>query len=219
MSMLAEFVQVDPALLDDPESFESLFVPELPAAFDPERMREAILARGPQLLAGAMDLHPQLRSQIEESLGRSQAALQRGDGGEAVFELMRRRMGGRDAGGHERLELDKAWHGVHFALSGTVEPGDSLVSQAVLGGTEAGEDFSGYGPARFFTAAQVTELAAALAEAEPQFDPERMNELEIYPFGWDEPDARDWIMTSFRELRDFYAGAAAKGRAIVTCLV
>jgi hypothetical protein len=66
MSMLATFVQVEPALLDDPDRIESLFMPELPAAFDPARMREAILSRGPQLLAGAIDLHPQLRGRSRE---------------------------------------------------------------------------------------------------------------------------------------------------------
>src|SRR5581483_3826445 len=171
-----------------------------------------------QLLAGAMDMHPQLRSQIEASLGRSQEALRRGDGGEAVFELMRRRMSGRKADGHPKLELDKAWHGVHYVLSGTVEPGESLLSHAVLGGTEIGEDFSGYGPARFFTVAEVAELALALAEAEPHFDAQRMNELEIYPFGWSEA-SRHWIVEELGNLRAFYADAAANGRAIVTCLV
>jgi hypothetical protein len=95
MSMLATFVQVEPELLDDPDAVERLFLPELPAAFDPARMREAILSRGPQLLAAAMDMHPQLRSQIEASVGRSQDALRSGDGGQAVFELMRSRMGRR----------------------------------------------------------------------------------------------------------------------------
>jgi hypothetical protein len=218
MSMLATFVQVEPELLDDPDAVERLFLPELPAAFDPARMREAILSRGPQLLAAAMDMHPQLRSQIEASVGRSQDALRSGDGGQAVFELMRSRMGRRGADGRPRLELDKAWHGVHFALSGTVEPGGSLLSQAVLGGTEIGDDFSGYGPARCFTAAQVQELAAALAEAEPHFDADRMNELQIYPFGWSD-EARDWILDELANLRAFYAEAAANGRAIVTCLV
>jgi len=221
--MLATFVEVEPSVLDDPDGLERLFMPELPAMFDPERMREAILTRGPQLLAGAMDLHPQLRGQIEDSLGRSQAALRSGEGGDALFALMEQRMGGRGTGrpegSYEQLDLDKAWHGVHYVLSGTVEPNESLLSHAVLGGTEIGDDFSGYGPARCFTAAQVADLAAALADAEPRYDAERMNELQIYPFGWDEPDARDWILASYSELRDFYAGAAAKGRAIVTCLV
>jgi len=216
--MLATLVQVEPELLADSDAIETLFMPELPAAFDPARMREAILSRGPQLLAAVMDMHPQLRSQIGASVGRSQEALRSGDGGEAVFELMRSRMGRSGANGHPRLELDKAWHGVHYVLSGTVEPGESLLSQAVLGGTEIGDDFSGYGPARCFTAEQVADLAAALADADPHFDAQRMNELEIYPFGWS-GEARDWILDELANLRTFYADAAANGRAIVTCLV
>jgi hypothetical protein len=92
----------------------------------------------------------------------------------------------------------------------------------VLGGTEIGEDFSGYGPARFFAAAQVVDLAAALAKAEPdaaaRYDPERMTRLQIYPFGWDEA-GREWILDSFRKLLGFYADAASSGYAVVTCLV
>jgi hypothetical protein len=228
MSMLATFVQVEPALLDDPARIERLFMPELPSVFDPERMREAILARGPQLMAAAMDMHPQLREQIERSLGRTQAALRGGQGGEELFALMRERMGPRTAerpeGIHERLDLDKAWHGVHYVLSGTVEPGESLLSRAVLGGTEVGEDFSGYGPARCFTVAQVAELAAALGAVEiekevaARFDPQRMAELQVYPFGWSEDD-REWVLSAFAGLRNFYANAAAEGRAVVTCLV
>lgn len=229
--MLATFVEVEPSVLDDAARIESLFEPDLPlpAAFDPQQMREAILARGPQLLAGAMDLHPQLREQIEQSLGRTQAALRSGEGGEAVVAFMRERLGrtpaGKAEGVHSKLDVDKAWHGVHFVLCGQVEPGDSLLSRAVLGGTEIGEDFSGYGPARCFTPAQTAELAAALndpqteQQAAGRYDPQRMTELQIYPFGWDEEDDREWILDSFRQLRSFYAEAAANGRAVVTCLV
>jgi len=233
MSMLGTFVQVEPGLLGriqkDPSLAESLFEPPgLPDAFDPEKMREAILARGPRLLAGAVDLHPQLRAQIEESLGRTQEALRGREGGDALFAVMKERLGwragGRPEGVHDVFELDKAWHGVHYVLSGTVEPGESLLSRAVLGGTEVGEDFSGYGEARFFTAAQVGELAAALGapgveqEATARYDPGRMNALQIYPFGWG-PGARDWILESFRSLRDFYTAGAAEGHAVVTCLL
>ena len=231
--MVATFVQVEPALLErmkaDPSVAEGLFMPELPAIFDPERMREAVLARGPQLLAGAMDLHPELRQQIEQSLGRTQEALRSGEGGDALFALMQQRLGGRLPGTAEgdptELSLDKAWHGVHYVLCGAVEPGDSLLSQAVLGGTEVGEDFSGYGPARRFTPGQVAELAGALGDpqveqdASDRYDPQRMTELGIYPFGWDEEDNREWIFDAFHELRDFYADAATRGRAVVTCLV
>lgn len=229
MSMLATFVQVEPRLLEDPSAVESLFAPALPAAFDPERMREAILARGPQLLAAAVDLHPQLREQIERSLGRTQAALRGGEGGEALVALMqerlRRRPPGKTAGVHTVLSLDKAWHGVNYLLCGAAEPGESLLGQAVLGGTEIGEDFSGYGPARFFTVEQVSALAATLGapetgrEAERRYDPERMTELQIYPFGWDDESNREWVFDALRDLRGFYSEAAAHGRAVVTCLV
>ncbi len=68
--MHATFVQVEPALLEDPDRVESLFVPELPGAFEPERMREAILSRGPQLLAGAIDLHPNSAARSRPASGR-----------------------------------------------------------------------------------------------------------------------------------------------------
>ncbi len=224
--MNATFVQVDPGLLDDPSRIEDLFMPELPAAFDPENMRRAIMERGPQLMAAAMDMHPQLRDQLEQSLGRSQAALANGDGGDAVFDLIQQRMGRRGpaAGAGDRLELDKAWHGLHYILSGEVEPGESLLSRAVLGGTEIGDDFSGYGPARCFTASEVGDLAAVLGEpavateAAARYDAARMTELQVYPFGWDEDD-REWLLSALRDLRGFYADAAGKGSAVVTCLV
>ncbi|HEX3454316.1 MAG TPA: YfbM family protein [Gaiellaceae bacterium] len=224
--MNATFVQVEPGFLDDPSRIDSLFMPELPAAFDPENMRKAIMERGPQLMAAAMEMHPQLREQLEQSLGRSQAALANGDGGDAVFSLIQQRLGGRDraAGGGDRLELDKAWHGLHYILSGKVEPDETLIGQAVLGGTEIGDDFSGYGPARWFTAAEVGELAAVLGDpavakdAAARYDTARMTELQIYPFGWDEDD-REWLLSALRGLRGFYADAAGKGSAVVTCLV
>src|SRR5262249_7621299 len=120
----------------------------------------------------------------------------------------------------EKISIDKAWHGVHYVMCGAPEPGSTLLSQAILGGTDTGDDeegFSGYGPARYFTAAQVAELARALSrpeletEAAQRFDSARMAQLELYP-GWDAShaqDDREWIMGSFRRLRDFYQDAAA----------
>jgi hypothetical protein len=234
MSMLASFVQVEPGLLDrirtDPSLAERLFELQPTALFDTERMRAAILAQGPQLLAGAIDLHPTLRAEIEQRVGRTHEALRGGEGGDAVLALMREHMGGRGSspidGAKGSLSLDKAWHGLHYVLSGKVEldPSDAPVCQAVLGGTEIGYDFSGYGPARCFEVDQVVGLADALGEpsaeqeAVARFDPQRMTELQIYPFGWSE-DSREWVMSAFADLRSFYAGAAAEGWVVVTCLV
>jgi hypothetical protein len=206
--MSAMFVQVDPALLEDPEGLERLFFPDFAfPGIDPAQMR-AEVDRGVQMLA---QQHLELREQLEAQL----AQMYSGNGNAKSTE-----------GVHDKLDLGKAWHGLHYLLSGAVdiEPGESAAGRAVLGGTEVGEDFSGYGAARCFSPAEVGEVAEALAAASEnevmaRFDPEQMAALQIYPFGWDEPDDRDWLLESLRGLRRFYGDAAANGRAIVTCLV
>lgn len=240
MSMNATFVQVDEAelsrLQSDPSAAGMLFEigPLMPPAFAAlaKTMQDRMRAAGPQFLAGALSkLDPTLRRQLEESLARTTSAMAAGGGGNDILKLMQERSargaGPRSSAPAERaaLSLDKAWHGVHFLLCGEVEPGGALLSHAVLGGVELGEDegFSGYGPPRYFTAAQVAELSQALSrpelesEAAARFDVQRMSQLNIYP-GWQSSDA-EWVMDAFRRLRGFYSDAAVKGRAIITCLV
>ena len=233
MSMNAMFVQVDEEELSriqaDPSLAETLFASEplMPPVFTAlaKAMQDRVRAAGPQLMADALSrLDPALRRQIEESMGRTTAALASGGGGDATLKLMEGRRA-RGAGAHTVLSLDKAWHGVHYVLCGEVEPGAEMLSQVVLGGVELGDDegFSGYGPPRYFTAAQVAEVSQALSrpdlesQAAARFDAARMSQLKIYP-GWRPSDA-EWVMDSFRRLRDFYSDAAGKGRAMVTCLV
>lgn len=125
-----------------------------------------------------------------------------------------------------RISLEKAWHGVHYLLCGEVElPSHAtLVQQVVAGGIELGEDFSGYGPARYFTADQVAEMARELARAELEaevrrrYDPAAMLRLEIYPGGWT-PSELDWLLDEFVKLREFFAAASARHSAIFTCIV
>jgi hypothetical protein len=127
---------------------------------------------------------------------------------------------------HVKLDLEKAWHGLHYVITGETDPGETLLSQVVMGGTELGDDeegFSGFGPARYFTRAEVIDLSRLLAnpaleaDAAARFNPEKMNELDIYP-GFEADDA-EWIMEAFKNLRDHFVSAATNGKAIVTCLV
>ena len=126
----------------------------------------------------------------------------------------------RTARPHRRLSLDKAWHGVHYLLTG--DPEES--TGAVLGGTEFGED-EGYGPARYFTAPEVEQLAHALDapgaadDVTARYNGDRMLELSIYPGGWDEAGEREWLLGALAELREFFRDTAEAGDAIVTCLV
>ena len=142
MSMSATFVQVDEAELSrleaDPESAELLFHngPLIPPAFGAlaKTLQDRVRAGRPMMTAEAFSrLDPQIRKQVEASLGRLTAAF------------------GSGARGDEILKIDGA--------------------------------------------ARPRSLQAGVG-----------------------PDA-EWVMDAFRRLRDFYAGAAAKGRAIGTCLV
>ncbi len=237
MSMSATFVQVDSdelaGLLSNPDSAEELFHGggQGPSAYGvlTEKMRQRLRATGPQLFADSLSrLDPGVRRQLEQRLGLTTLDFAAGQGADAILNLMQGRQAGAapSSHAHTTLSLDKAWHGVHYLLTGRVEPGTDLLSRPVMGGTDLGDDdegFSGYGPARYFTAAEVAEISGALSRAEleaemaARFDASRMSELGIYP-GWKGSDA-DWVIDGFRRLRDFYADAANKGHAVVTCLV
>ena len=240
MSMNAMFVQVEDAEIAqfeaDPGSVEALFanqtLPTTGLLNMTAEMQQRLRTIGPQTMAATLSRLPDsLRQQIEASLGRTTAAMASGEGGDDILKLMQKHLArqAEPAGGkREVLSLEKAWHGVHYLLAGSAESGPELRSQAVLGGMELGDDpegFSGYGPARYFRAAQVRELSEELrrpeveSEAVARFDPAKMSQLQIYP-GWSAGEQdKEWLMNAFQRLRDFYSNAAAQGRAIITCLV
>jgi hypothetical protein len=87
------------------------------------------------------------------------------------------------------VDLEKAWHGIHFLLTGTAWEGTGPKSLLLLGGKESTFEL-GYGPARGLRPAEVRafrEEVVALDEAEigRRFDPKRMTALDIYPAVWD----------------------------------
>ena len=59
------------------------------------------------------------------------------------------------------IDIDKAWHGIHFMLTGTQYDGDPPLSNVIFSGVTIGDDV-GYGPARYLTANEVAEVAEAL---------------------------------------------------------
>jgi hypothetical protein len=241
-------------LLDDPDEIEGLFMTLPPASNIPagamerlanlaEAQRKQFIERGPKMLEEMLArMDPRMRDEMSKRfsrLGLDTGGLGKGEGGEALLKLMAARAksasgGGGGASGQgasqspnaagASLSIEKAWHGIHFLLCGAAEPTTTLISNAIMGGHEIGDDFSGYGPARYFaadeTAAMATELNRRTLESEmtARYNPAQMTTLGIYPNGWSGPDAQ-WLMREFRRVRDFYADASAKGFAIVTCLV
>lgn len=121
------------------------------------------------------------------------------------------------------LDLDKGWHGIHWLLTGSAEPTEAPLSDAIFGGDAFGEDL-GYGPPRLLPPERVRSVAAALEATDVEslrarMLPAAMAEAGIYPAIWDEDDIFDeYLAPSLEELRQFYAAAATAGEAVVQTL-
>jgi len=125
------------------------------------------------------------------------------------------------------VDVDKAWHGIHFLLTGTAWEGDPPLNFLVTGGAEIGDVDVGYGPARGFGSAEVAQLASALgalpsSEVRRRFLPDRMMELDVYPSIWDrdpeEDDTVGYLLAYYEDLRAFVSEAAAEGQALLVYL-
>jgi hypothetical protein len=132
--------------------------------------------------------------------------------------------GGGSNGKADELDVDKAWHGLHFLITGSAWEGPFPLNFMVAGGEEVGDDL-GYGPARGLTSADVQTIDAALQALAPdelgqRFDAERMTELQIYPDGWShDPDGeREYLLDFYRDLRAFVRRTAEQGHALLVYL-
>jgi hypothetical protein len=116
-------------------------------------------------------------------------------------------------------DLDKAWHGIHWLLTGSADSGEEPLSYLLVGGEPVGDVDVGYGPARALTSEQVAAWDAALSrtsreELARRFDPKAMLEAQIYPAIWARSikggeDTLEYVLQAYGSLRDF-VGAARK---------
>lgn len=118
------------------------------------------------------------------------------------------------------IDVDKAWNGIHYLLTGTAFEGEPPLSWAILGGKEVGDDV-GYGPARFLTADQVKNISQALPDLEvfkAGFSPKEMDESEIYPDGiWerDGEEALEYLVDNYKRMVEFYQSAASRNDWVI----
>jgi len=132
---------------------------------------------------------------------------------------------GADEGLH--TDLDKAWHGIHFLVTGTAWAGEPPLDFLVAGGRAVGAEDMGYGAARAFTASEVRAIDAAVRaisdeELERRYSPAAMKQADIYPDIWDragaEDNAREYAMGHVATLREFLADAARRGVGMIVYL-
>lgn len=123
------------------------------------------------------------------------------------------------------LELEKAWHGLHWLLTGSADGGDPPLCFLLMGGEPVGDVDMGYGPARALSSELVARWSAALSAIAPdelaeRFDAQAMVDAEIYPGNWlnEEVDELEYLMQAFESLREFVSKASEKRSGLLVYL-
>ena len=64
------------------------------------------------------------------------------------------------------LDIDKAWHAIHFTLTGSMDEGDEegVLFKTVFSGNLVNDEDIGYGPAMEITADEVREIHLAIKD-------------------------------------------------------
>lgn len=125
-------------------------------------------------------------------------------------------------------DLDKAWHGIHWLLTGSADGGDEPLCYLLAGGEPVGDVDVGYGPARALTSKQVAAWDAALSEVSRdelarRFDPKAMLDADIYPRIWarsikGEEDTLDYLLQAYGGFLDFVAAARKERSGLLVYL-
>ena len=124
--------------------------------------------------------------------------------------------------GDTEVELDKAWHGIHYLLTGSAEPDGTLASKVIMGGEDIGPD-RGYGPAQLLEPGEVKAIAQLLEKTTPdmlrkRFEPNVMTRAGVYPdviWERDAEEALKYLLDYYEKLVAFYKLAAQRGQAVI----
>ena len=120
-------------------------------------------------------------------------------------------------------DLDKAWQGIHWLLTGSAFSTDEPLCYLVAGGQEVSFTDFGYGPPRTLTSSQVAAWDDALSKISPEdlgrrFDWKAMLAADVYPQIWAKADSLDYLLHAYRRLRDFVAAARREGAGLLVYL-
>jgi hypothetical protein len=121
--------------------------------------------------------------------------------------------------------LEKAWHGLHYLLTGDAWESESPLGFIAGGGTPVEGSDLGYGEARAFTPAEVQKIDGQLSQVSgdalwSRFDAPAMTEAGIYPLIWDEGEEqlREEYLGYFDDLKGFIRKTAADGQCLLVSI-
>jgi hypothetical protein len=125
------------------------------------------------------------------------------------------------------FDLDKAWHAIHFLLTGSAWEGEEPLCFLVKGGQQIGSIDLGFGPARALRPDQVKRFDEALSSVSAEqlramYDAQRMQKEGIYPDIWDredeEDETKDYVIEYFEMLKTFVDQTSKEGKGVIIYL-
>jgi hypothetical protein len=121
------------------------------------------------------------------------------------------------------VSLEKAWHGLHYFLTGEVWEGHGPLAFLLAGGEQLTDDDDM--PTRWFTPEETVEIDRALSAVSDKqlwsrFDADEMESQQIYPGIWDEDeeDLKEEYLGYFHELKKVVSLAAKNGQGLVVTI-
>lgn len=120
------------------------------------------------------------------------------------------------------IYLDKAWHAIHFLLTGEAWDCEHPGAFMICGGTDVLEDFDGN--TRTFDPVETARIADEVLKVSEEdlrsrFNPQAMNAADIYPSIWDrdpkDDDTLGYVVNYYNELRTFLKKAKEDGCGLV----
>ena len=123
------------------------------------------------------------------------------------------------------LDLQKSWDGIAFLLTGKgATEASGEISNIMFSDKLIDEEQDmGYGPACYVDSDEVKNLnniisKISIEELKEKFDPNKMNQLELYPGDWDREEELEYLIENFKELQAFYQKATNENQAIIMML-
>ena len=121
--------------------------------------------------------------------------------------------------------LHKAWHAIHFLLTGSADEAPLPQGYLLEGGQDLGEpDPDGLdAQPRLLSPEEVKEFADVLQPLDEQelrrrFDHAAMRDADVYSIGPHEEEELDFVAQFLEELRSFVSDTAAAGHGVVIAL-
>lgn len=120
----------------------------------------------------------------------------------------------------QSISLEKAWHGLHYLLTGQAWMAEGPLAFLLVGGEELGEDEDT--PARWFTREASLVIHKALSQISDEllwsrYDADQMTEQGIYPVIWDEDEEelKEEYLSYFHQLKQVVAAAVESGQGLL----